>query len=104
MSSEGGKLPATAKDDVLYHHSTNNILTLQRPYQPHDVTHRISRTGGGLTIQRMNHTREKLETTYLKFLDPIVKIDFILDRLEDVKEMLDDVSNEICRDGCESTW
>lgn len=45
---------------------------------------------------------EKLNQLFLKYLTPVSRIEFILERIQDVKEMLDEVNYEICCDGVEA--
>jgi hypothetical protein len=44
---------------------------------------------------------EKLNELFLKHLTPTSRIDFIVERLQDIKEMLDEVNYEICCNGVE---
>lgn len=45
---------------------------------------------------------EKLNEQFLKHLTPISRIDFIVDRLRDIGEMLDEVNYEISCNGVEA--
>jgi hypothetical protein len=49
---------------------------------------------------------ENINDLYLKYFDPSDKLDFVGERLADIKDMLEDVSYEICRDGlkAKSDW
>ena len=45
---------------------------------------------------------EMLNKQFLKYLTPTRRIEFILERLQDIKEMLDEVNYEISCDGVEA--
>jgi tetrahydromethanopterin S-methyltransferase subunit G len=46
----------------------------------------------------------KDEKLYRQLLDPSVKLNIIAERLDDVQDMVDDVNQEICRNGFDATW
>jgi predicted transcriptional regulator len=42
------------------------------------------------------------EEQYLRFLTPTSKINFIIEQIETIRDMLEDVNDEICRESFKS--
>ena len=45
---------------------------------------------------------EKLNELFLKYLTPTSRLEFIVERIQDISEMLEEVNYEICCNGVEA--
>ena len=64
------------------------------------IVHRSRRTVSGIMKNTMRP--EKLNELFLKYLTPTSRLEFIVERIQDISEMLEEVNYEICCNGVEA--
>jgi hypothetical protein len=96
-------LPNLASYTVSLKLPSSHILSLTTPGISHEgVCSRKWSAREWTTINAMNIFKDKIENVYLKYFDSYRKMEFIIERVDDIKEMLEDLNYEISMKQCDT--